>query len=273
MEDLQERAIFKPTIPWLTEAQQVLEAHPQYNSYKQLLFHTIIDDAVDKAVTTHRIMRHWESLGIVQFSRKSGNPKGWRELTGKELIWFSIALEIRKFGIGLEKLKIIRNDLFTESNNSPHTENELLFYSFLSQLDQNIRLIITNNGTCEFMTDTERQYTLADLSISYISVDFGHIMRELGGKLVSLRGRLDTAPASSDEIQILDILSNIKNGDLHIYKRNNEIKKITKATEHLANDALFSTKIEKGFYGEETKAYEGKGVIKIIRKEKIRLKK
>ena len=71
---------------------------------------------------TYRTINHWCSVGLLDDSRI--NSQGWRKFSMVELAFISIISALRNFGVPLETIKVVKEELFkvpvTEDYDNPN---------------------------------------------------------------------------------------------------------------------------------------------------------
>jgi|CXWL01.1.fsa_nt_gi hypothetical protein len=65
---------------------------------------------VRDAGISYRVLNHWSEIGLIEDTREY--EAGWRKLSVADLLWIRIIQELRKFGLPLEKLAVVRSSLF-----------------------------------------------------------------------------------------------------------------------------------------------------------------
>mgnify|MGYP001290167491 CR=1 FL=1 len=58
---------------------------------------------------TPRVLNHWYQTSIISDRRTDG--KGWSKFSFTELVWIKLIVRLRKFGLSLDKIKIVKEDL------------------------------------------------------------------------------------------------------------------------------------------------------------------
>lgn len=63
---------------------------------------------------SYRTLHHYQELNIIE--PKKSKINSWRKFTGIDLIWIDTIVQLRNFGIGLDKLKSLKMNLFDKGN-------------------------------------------------------------------------------------------------------------------------------------------------------------
>lgn len=97
---------------------------------------------------TYRVINSWSDSGLLL--NENGRDNSWRKFSLTDMIWLQILKELRELGLGLDKLRNLKESLFKK-------ESTLLFEFFIAQTisKKDIVLIITKNGDGSFIRESE----------------------------------------------------------------------------------------------------------------------
>jgi DNA-binding transcriptional MerR regulator len=137
--------------------------------------YTIGDESISS-----RVLKHWHDEGIIDDNRVEN--KGWRKFSISEIIWISIVVKLRRFGVDLKKIKKVKHhlDLYnTEVNQSKCPLLDFyIFYSTTSSMP--VKLLVFDNGDAvigrQLSIDTAVQFETIDQD--YISIDIPKLINE-----------------------------------------------------------------------------------------------
>lgn len=125
-----------------------------------------------------RVVNHWQKFELITDDRPEG--KGWRKFSMSEIIWISIMVKLRNFGVELDKIKRVKKylDLF----NSPESQSKcplLDFYILLAlSADMPVKLIVFDSG--ESLLATQQNIDLAkqfgSIVDDYIVIDINKLV-------------------------------------------------------------------------------------------------
>ena len=131
-----------------------------------------------------RIINSWTSSGILDDERKK--PQGWRKFSTMDIILMTILIELRKFGLSIEKLKQVKNSLYlpAQESNNPNAITRLEFALLRSKTsieDGNTYLLIDSNGNTGVITerDIALNRTTNNIPASYIYINFNKVEKEI----------------------------------------------------------------------------------------------
>ena len=66
--------------------------------------HTIDDNRISP-----RVLNHWIKNGLIEDERPEG--KGWHRFSSSDMFWIKTLIELRGFGLSIEKLKSVKQEL------------------------------------------------------------------------------------------------------------------------------------------------------------------
>ena len=136
---------------------------------------------VSNKIITPRVLTHWQENGLVSDDRPDG--KGWRIFSFSELIWIGCMTKLRKFGLDLKKIKLVRDYLEMFSQEGKHSKFPILdFYmSYGFQEEIPICLIVFDNGEAligsQRSIDVAKQFGL--IQDDFISLDVMKMMSKI----------------------------------------------------------------------------------------------
>lgn len=96
-----------------------------------------------------RVLSHWRSLGLIHLKDK--NPEGENRLSYLELFWVQTAIELRSFGMSLE-------DIFTVKENLYLNHDRPLLEYYLARMvfgKSDVFIVVSNDGRADIGTRTE----------------------------------------------------------------------------------------------------------------------
>lgn len=149
--------------------------------------------------STYRVINHWSSLGLFDDSRTEN--KGWRKFSLVDIVWLKVLMEIRKFGLSLEKLKI--------SYESIKSKTAIFEYSILSCLMRNaMYVIVFSDGHIEITPKYAVIFSEANSYLneaSHLTINLNYCLERIfPGK--DLSAQLNTFELSKKESRILEEL-------------------------------------------------------------------
>jgi len=154
---------------------------------------------------SYRIINHWEKNGLVDVERGE-NGKGWRKFSLMDALWISIIVELRKFGVSIENVKLIKKQL--QSNNSKYAHSvypRLEFYTALFMKEREpIYILIFNDFTIQIATKTELEITQILGSVaSHITIELRSLLLVVLNKPVIENKSEMTFELTNEELQLL----------------------------------------------------------------------
>ena len=67
------------------------------------------DHKIDDERLSSRLLNHWYKTGIIDDDRP--NSKGWKKFSISELVWVQVVFKLRKFGLDLNRIKLVKNHI------------------------------------------------------------------------------------------------------------------------------------------------------------------
>lgn len=162
---------------------------------------------------SHRVINSWESIGILDDTRK--NNKGWRKFSLSDIVWITIITKLREFGLSIEKIKKTKESLLspvtvTDRNTKTGlTALDWLCLRILLLTDRgNTYLLVEEDGTATVMMprNFNINHTLGNIPDSYIYINVNKL---LGTVITGITVWDDKQFVLSDEdIELISALKN-----------------------------------------------------------------
>lgn len=155
---------------------------------------------VSTSVLSSRVLTHWQSHGVLTDDRPKN--KGWRVFSFSEQVWIKCVIELREFGMNLEKIKKVKNQLECYKNDEVESQfPELDFYlAYGLSTGHPIKLIVFKDGESiiakQYSIDVAKQYSL--ITGNYISIDLNKLVN---GLLKNKQYEIDYIDYAKSEIE------------------------------------------------------------------------
>ncbi|HAT7922480.1 TPA: MerR family transcriptional regulator [Legionella pneumophila] len=213
--------------------------------------------------STYRVINHWSKLGLFDDCRT--DSKGWRKFSIVDMAWLRVLMELRTFGLSLEKIK----------KGYETIKNKLVMFEFgiaSCMMKRGINLIIFKDGHIEItsrntiaLSESARYFN----ETSYIVISLNRCL-ELVFPNRNYTPELDTLELSKKEIFLLGELRLGKYDQLALQMKNGDIQFIDTTTKHfeIGKVADILNKISNGSI--EIKKAKGK-IIYLEETKKIKL--
>lgn len=217
-----------------------------------------------------RVITHWHESGILSDDRPEG--KGWRNYSFSEMLWISIIIKLRNFGLDLNKIKKVKENLDLYNSTDSQSKCALLDFYIAVAINSKepIKLIVFANGECELARQSEIDIAkqLDAIQDDYIDID---ISRIVSSRIKNSGSNIDYLNSNYSPIE-KEIRTAIELEEVHSLSI-----KVIGGDEYLLNkEYILSTKQEmnsllhKLKYAEATTLKRGNKVIyKVIEKKKI----
>mgnify|MGYP006078070807 FL=1 len=140
---------------------------------------------ISNKIITSRVLTHWQENGLISDDRPNG--KGWRKFSFSELMWIGCMTKLRRFGLDLKRIKLVRNYLvmFSKENNQSKFPILDFYMAYGVQEKIPICLIVFDNG--EALIGSQRSIDVAKqfkfIQDDFISIDIMKMMstkKEIG---------------------------------------------------------------------------------------------
>ena len=134
----------------------------------------------DKIISS-RVLNHWYDMGIVTDDRPEG--KGWKKFSLSEIIWLVIVKRLRNFGLDLQRIKQVKEQLDRYNSEENKSKCPLLdFYVVVAMTSTvPIKLIVFESGQAELVRqidiDVGNMFQL--IREDFISIDLNKLLNRL----------------------------------------------------------------------------------------------
>lgn len=195
----------------------------------------------DESISS-RVLSHWHDAGIIEDTRPEG--KGWRKFSFSEVVWISIILKLRKFGLDLKRIKSVKQylDIFNTKGGASRCPLLDFYIAHCMTSTMPIKLLVFESGDAligrQVAIDVANQFDF--IQEDYISIDLAKLInKRFSGKNIET-DYLDYSLTKIekevkkgihfDKVNTLSIKVNQKEEFLlskeHIRDNQNEIKKL-----------------------------------------------
>lgn len=218
-----------------------------------------------------RVLNHWNDVGILEDNRPDG--KGWRKLSFTESVWIDIVTKLRKFGLDLKKIKLVKDCLDLHNGEDEVSVCPMLdFFILYSKASKHpVSLIVFASGIAfiALQKDIDFAKAVGTIDDDYISIDLSQLVRK---RFLNVNLNVDYVNYSFTPIEkevrkalYIDEVNSLSikiNGDSEFIIKKEHI--------HSSKEKIQSLLNEIGAYFEESKVVEGKKTYhKIVEKKKI----
>ncbi|TGV03581.1 MerR family transcriptional regulator [Flavivirga rizhaonensis] len=200
--------------------------HPDYTKIAQLLNQQIYSPKYIVGVTK-QLLTYWQEKGLLEDKRNQ--EKGWSKFSLLDILWMSIILELRSFGLPNDKIKKVRNAFFEKSTSDKNPELNQLILATIHVITYAtpIFLVIDAQGNVSLLNDYDYVNNLKEGTIkNHIVVSLNQTVNENIEPLFSEPNFNTFTGLSKDEIQVLLIIRGKNFQSIKITKKNGEIDMI-----------------------------------------------
>lgn len=152
------------------------------------------DRNVKLSTVTYRQLNSWEEQGLLIGEREG---REWRRFSIMDALWLKIILELREFGLGLDKIKIAKESLSYMSKECKVAMPFLEFYTaFAIGSKMPVLLLVFKDGIT-----VPANFTQYKVASEYIGVE-NHLQINLNKLLQNLFPSVDLKPKYISEIPV-----------------------------------------------------------------------
>lgn len=131
-----------------------------------------------------RVLNHWYEKGIITDDRD--NEKSWKKFSVSELVWIRIVLKLRNFGLDLNRINQVKEQIHLYSNKESFSKCPLLDFYILVAISSNIpiKFIVFESGQAEIVRqhDIDMANQLQLISEDFISIDLNKLLDKMFAK-------------------------------------------------------------------------------------------
>ena len=136
---------------------------------------------IDDKRLSSRLLNHWYKTGIIYDDRTDG--KGWKKFSVSELVWIQIIFKLRKFGLDLNRIKLVKNyiDIYNKLDESSNCL--LLDFYIMVALHSSIpiKLIVFESGQADIVrqVDIDIANQVGVIPEDFIMIDLNKLLNNL----------------------------------------------------------------------------------------------
>lgn len=231
------------------------------------LFHKNKDRKV--AEQSKRVIAHWVKKGLIEAEQEKKG--GWFYFNRTETIWIDIITLLRRFGLDLDKIRKIRQQLFHIEVEGFQLINFALMYSILKEP---YIMLVFQDGEVKILTTTLYSEFIKDEALPpHITFNFFHLAKQLypnnnfnfksenalSGNLTQSELKLLYYIRTGD---FIEIKIRLKDGNISLFEGEKQINN---------PDRIMNIINEKSYQDIEIKTENGK-IVHITATEKIKFK-
>jgi len=284
---------------------------PEYNAYfkdyifKQNIYHSIIQSAefynkpiyslkdLQKFFPTlsYRVLNDWDKKKLIGGLRKNQDA-GWRKFSTIDIIKFFIIIDLRKYGMPIQKIKNVMHDLsrnfvfISDPNTGQNVKTKYLHFEYffiLSSVEEKILLLIDDiqytllhNERDMFNLISSKDFYAPCLLLpfyDYVRKYFRQLTIDIKTKKYSTLTGLLQARFELKEKIIMNLVNNDKYKKIEIIRKNNDHHLITAQS---VRSGKFNKKdvldlIDQNNYQSVTAIEENGQIVAISQEERFRI--
>ena len=133
---------------------------------------------VDDKRLSSRILHHWYKTGLITDNRPNG--KGWKKFSFSEIVWISIVIKLREFGLDLQRIKKVKEQIDYYNTKNSKSKCPLLDFYMLVAISSTIpiKFIVFESGQAEIVkqSDIDIANQLNLINEDFISIDINKLL-------------------------------------------------------------------------------------------------
>lgn len=136
---------------------------------------------IDDERLSSRLLNHWYKTGIIDDDRPNG--KGWKKFSISELVWVQIVFKLRKFGLDLNRIKLVKNHIDVYNKLDKDSNCLLLDFYIAVAIHSSIpiKLIVFESGQANIVrqVDIDIANQIQMISEDFIMIDLNKLLNNL----------------------------------------------------------------------------------------------
>lgn len=197
--------------------------------------------------SSYRVINHWCNAGLLDASRDS-NENGWRKFNIVDLVWLRVVMELRVFGLSLNKIKV--------GNASFSGKYRRIFECaiLLCMMRKGINLVVFSDGYIEAsprgaVAISESSGYLKDAA--YLVISLNNCMEKVFPS-EDYSPKWDTFSLTDNEIAVLHELRCSNSDEISIKMKDGDISRVDTTKQHVGDIGKLSDILSDVAYGDFT---------------------
>jgi DNA-binding transcriptional MerR regulator len=149
--------------------------HSDLNIVKQFNQQTY---TIGEEKLSSRVLNHWYQSGIIIDDRLDN--KGWKKFSFSEIVWISIVIKLRKFGLDLQRIKKVKEQIDYYNTKDSKSKCPLLDFYMLVAITSTIpiKFIVFESGQAEIVkqSDIDIANQINLINEDFISIDINKLL-------------------------------------------------------------------------------------------------
>lgn len=173
---------------------------------------------------SRRALSHWRTLNL--FDIYGDNPKQMN-ISFMALFWLQIVSELRMFGFSLEKIEVVKQQLFA---NKKYPILEMYVYFSMTRKALDLFMLISPDAEVVFGSKAEIEVseTFGLIEKNYIKLNFHILVNRIIKRKVDIIQQSVQTPLSDKELSVLDLIRDGEYKQITLKFSDGTISKITK---------------------------------------------
>lgn len=182
----------------------------------------------DGGGVSYRVINHWMSEGLIEDDREAPS-KGWRKLSLKDIVWLHIIRDLRKFGLPIEKIRVVQQSLFNEPQNGARNF-ELAMLLCAAKPPLNFFIVVFEDGTARIATLQSLWYNeaVSGYAAPYIRISLNDLVCTALGSDRYAPERVHPVVLTAEEIDVVGSYREGNFDELRIHTKDGGLDRIDK---------------------------------------------
>lgn len=152
--------------------------HSDLNIVKQFNQQTY---TIGEEKLSSRVLNHWYQSGIITDDRIDN--KGWKKFSFSEIVWIRIVIKLRKFGLDLQRIKKVKEQIDYYNTKDSKSKCPLLDFYMLVAITSTIpiKFIVFESGQAEIVKQTDIDFAnqLEFITEDFITIDINKLLDKI----------------------------------------------------------------------------------------------
>jgi len=173
-------------------------------------------NTVNESGATYRLINHWADTGLIEDSHRD-SKKGWRRLSFLDLVWIQVLVELRKYGVPLDLLRLARSAIFEVPHNPTIVKPDFEFAvaSCLRKNPERFLVVFFSDGWAEVTDEATLELSIESTLFtpkSYLVVDLNHCCRSVSPKTPLPKFRVKPGLSAEEE----SVIESVRSGEYDV---------------------------------------------------------
>lgn len=186
-------------------------------------------NTVNDSGATYRLINHWADTGLIDDTHRD-SKKGWRRLSFLDLVWIQVLVELRKYGVPLDLLRLARSEIFEVPDNPTivKPDFEYAVANSVNRDPQRFLIVFFSDGWAEVTDEATLELGIKSTLFtpnSYLAVDLNHCCKSVAPKTPLPKFRVKPA-LSAEEASVVESVRSGEYDVVEVYGADGKVDRI-----------------------------------------------